>query len=808
MAKIISKIINNVIINFIESKNPLSDEMRGISSNGTIYESMIDKCIEVASEGIILLKNDNNVLPIENGDNVAVFGRCAYDYFDCGYGSGGGVKKPYTTNLYDGLNKYGVNYNKELANLYNVWRLKPRNIPDQGFWGHWPLNYKEMKLTKEIVNKAKEVSNKAIIVIGRAAGEDRECKLIEGSYYLTKEEREMLKMVTSVFDKTILILDIGNIMDFSFINDYNISSVLLPYQGGQESGIALGNVLSGNVSPSGKLTDTIAFKYEDYPSSSNFLGIDFNNYVEDIFVGYRFFETFAKDKVMYPFGYGLTYTNFKVELIENSCTNYTHTFKVLVKNVGKHTAKEVVELYLKKPGIKLSEPERELVAFAKTKTLNPGESEEVELKVNLLNFATYDDKSVISDASYVLEKGTYTFYLGENVRDATEIYKIKYNFDNVVKKVSHIMPLKKEHVFKRMVNNNSAIEYEDVPTYDVDLKKIILNNLPKEIPLKQYEGHKLSDVKEGKISLEEFVSELTLDEMNILLHGAGAMNSPLGTKGNAGAMGGLTESLREKGIPPYIVNDGPQGMKVELPSTCLPSGVLVASTWDTKLVEELFFEELKEMANRKIVCLLAPGMNIHRNPLCGRNFEYFSEDPLLSGSIAASVVRGVGHDGFTATPKHFFGNNQETNRTYNDSRMSERCARDVYLKNFEHMLRLSEPKQIMTSYNMVNSIYSHNNYYLTQIYLRDELGYKWNVMTDWWMRYKVSPEFPNVEGNAYRVRSRCDVLMPGSVSHTNNKEIGNSLLEHYGEDGAITLGEIERCVIDLLKTILDSVYFD
>ena len=808
MPKIVSKLINSLIKNFVGNKNQLTDEERGISTNGEIYESMTKKCIEVATDGIILLKNDNNVLPIKKSDNVAVFGRCAYDYFDCGYGSGGDVKKPYTTNLYDGLDKSNITYNKTLANIYNTWRLKPINVPDQGFWGHWPLNYKEMKLTSDIVLNAKDESNKAIIVIGRSAGEDRECKLIEGSYYLTKEEREMINLVTNVFNETILILDIGNIMDFSFIDEYDFSSVLLPWQGGEESGIALGKILSGETSPSGKLTDTIAYKYEDYPSSSNFLGDDYNNYQEDIFVGYRYFETFKKDRVMYPFGYGLSYTTFNIELIENSCTEYNHTFKIKVTNTGSYKGKEIVELYLKKPGIKFSEASRELIGYKKTKELSPNESEVLEISVNLDNYSTYDDNSVISDASYVLEKGTYTFYLGENVRDAVEIYSIKYNYDTIVKKVSHIVPLKKEHQFKRMVNKNNEMSYEDVPIHSVDLKKIILDNMPKEIPLKEYNGEKLEDVKTKKITLEEFVSVLTIDEMNLLLHGEGYVNSPLGPKGNVGAMGGVSESLRNKGIPAYIVDDGPQGLKVDMPSTCLPSGVCVASTWDTVLVEELFNEELKEMINRRIVCLLAPGMNIHRNPLCGRNFEYFSEDPYLSGSIAASVVRGVTMKGFTATPKHFFGNNQETNRTMNDSRMSERCARDIYLKSFEHMLRLSEPRQIMTSYNMVNSIYSHNNYYLTQIYLREELGYKWNVMTDWWMRYKTSPEFPNCTGNAYRVRSRCDVLMPGSISHGNSKEIGNSLLEHYGDEGGITLAEIERCVMDLLKTILDSAYFD
>ncbi|MCR5741471.1 MAG: glycoside hydrolase family 3 C-terminal domain-containing protein [Gammaproteobacteria bacterium] len=806
--KLISKIINGAINKILDRDSLAQETNERPIGNGVIYDSMKAKCLEMANDSLIMLKNDDEVLPLKDSDELAVFGRCAYDYFYCGYGSGGDVKREYGISPIEGIKSNGINYNRELDNIYLGWTKNKKNIPDEGFWGHWPLNYSEMPLNDEIVKKASLTSNKAIYVLGRAAGEDRDCLLKKGSYFLKDDEHNALSLIFKYFKDVILLLDIGNIMDLSFTLKYKFKSILLPYQAGQEAGDSIAQILKGDVSPSGRLTDTIAIDYIDYPSSKDFYNRKYNEYKEDIFVGYRYFETFKKDRVLFPFGYGLSYSKFDISVEEIKVTDYNFEFNVVIENIGERDAKEVVELYLKKPGIKFSEPERILVSFAKTKELKPKEKEKLNLSVDLRDFSSYDDKGVISDASYVLEEGKYDFFLGEDVRSAKEVYSINYRYDEVVKKVSHIMPLPKSDIFKRMINENGNISYEKTPTYDIDLKKIILDNLPKEIPLKEYQGHKLIDVKNGVITLDEFISELTIDELNALCHGEGGMNSPLGPKGNGGAMGGVTKSLIDKGIPSYIVCDGPSGMRVSVTSTLLPSGVTIASSWNTKLIEELFYEEYREMKDRKIACILAPGMNIHRNPLCGRNFEYFSEDPYLSGVVAAAVCNGVDNEGYTATPKHLFGNNQETNRHHNDSRISERAIREIYLRNFEYCLKLSDPKQLMTSYNLVNSIYSHNNYYLTQIYLREELGYKWNVMTDWWMRYRVSPDFKNVFGNAYRVRSRCDVLMPGSKSAVKPKVIGNSLLENYGKEGAITLCEIEECARDLLKTILASPYFN
>ncbi|MCR5564376.1 MAG: glycoside hydrolase family 3 C-terminal domain-containing protein [Gammaproteobacteria bacterium] len=802
MPKLFSKLLNKLI-----NRVTNGDESNGNDPdliNIKIHDKIKELCLKTAAEGAVLLKNEDDILPLTKKDEIAVFGRCAYDYFFCGYGSGGGVVKEYTTNLYDGFDKYDIKVNENLKKYYID--FSTNNPKDDGFWGAWPLHYDEAPLTLELVQEAKKTSTKAVIVIGRSAGEDRECKLIKGSYYLTDEEENMIKLVTSEFENVILILDIGNIMDLSYLEKYNIKSVLLSLQGGQEGGNAIGANLSGAIAPSGHLTDTIAKNYEDYPSAKDFLGRKFNNYSEDIFVGYRYFETFAKDKVLFPFGYGLTYTKFEILCEETEVTNFNFKFKVSAKNIGNIASKASLQLYLKKPGVKFSEPERILVGYLKTKELGRNEEYKGEITVDLTMFASYDDKGVISDASYILEEGTYEFFLGENVRDAVSVYSIKYNFDSVVKKVSHIMPVEK--AFERMINDNGKVSYEETPIHKIDLKNIILSNLPKEIPLTEYKGHKLIDVKNGTITLEEFVSELSLEELSALCHGWGRMNYDLGVLHNAGAMGGVTESLREKGIPAYVTTDGPSGVKVKYNSTNLPIGILIASTWDDKLVTELYNEILVELKERKCSCLLAPGMNIHRNPLCGRNFEYFSEDPFLSGMIAASVVNGVTKDGYSATPKHFCCNNQETNRFFNDSRVSERALREIYLKNFEIMLLNSHPRQIMTSYNMVNSIYSHNNYYLTQIYLREELAYDGCVMTDWYMRYRKSPEFKNVFGNAYRVRSRCDVLMPGSRSRVDRTKIGNTLLRGYGKKEGITLGEIELCAMDLLKIILESNLLD
>ncbi len=762
---------------------------------------------QAAAEGSILLKNDG-VLPIAKGEKIAVFGRCALDYFCVGYGSGGDVCYPYTVNLIDGLKNGGADLDEKLLSVYKEWCKK--NEADPGFWGHWPRFFPEMKVSDKLVKEAAARNDVAIVVIGRAAGEDRENVLKEGSFFLTKLEEALLAKVTANFKKVAVVLDIGNVIDFGFIEKYNVGAVLLPWQGGMESGNAVADVLLGKVCPSGKLPATIAKKYEYYPSADNFGGKEFNNYAEDIFVGYRYFDTFAKNKAAYFFGYGLSYTTFDKTLLGFERDGLSCKARVLVKNTGNRPSKDVTLVYIGAPNGLLGKADKVLAAFAKTRTLEPDEEQILEINFSLKDVASYDDGGVTGNKScFVLEGGEYSVYIGDDVSVAEKVASFTLDELVVTERLSEVMAV--ADTFDRMVAKESAgkktLAFEATPKRTVDLKERILSHLPEEIPYTGDKGIKLVDVKNGKNTLDEFVAQLSDDELELLTRGQGQMNSPYGPTGNAGAFSGIAKSLNEKGIPAVITTDGPSGIRLKMTSSLLPCGTLIASTFDTELFEKMAKHFGDEMLERGTDVILAPGMNIHRNPLCGRNFEYYSEDPLLSGKMAAAFIRGVQHDGLSACPKHFACNNQETRRNFNDSRVSERALREIYLKNFEICVKEGKPKNIMTSYNKINGVWSHYNFDLVSTVLRDEWGYTGNVITDWWMQYAPSPEFPTMSGSAYRVRARVDVLMPGATSAMYRKEDipDPTLLETLGKEGGITRGEIQLVAKDVLSFTLESV---
>lgn len=336
-----------------------------------IFEPMPPAALKSAEESIVLLKNDNNTLPLKKEQVVSVFGRCQIDYFYVGYGSGGDVNAPYSINLIEGLKNKNVHINNDLLKIYDDWCKD--NPVNHGFWGHWPMNYPEMTVDSALVSKAGKDSDIALVVIGRAAGEDRENKLEKGSYYLTDEEINMLNLVTANFDKVAVIMNCGNIIDMSWLKKYGdkISSVIYAWQCGMESGNALANILTGAVTPSGKLTDTIAQNYADYPSADNFGSKKFNNYEEDIYVGYRYFETFCPDKVLYPFGFGLSYTEFEIEPLEFAQIDNKFNVSVKVKNIGQCDGKEVVQIYVNAPKANSARQKKVWLLLLKPEHLHP-----------------------------------------------------------------------------------------------------------------------------------------------------------------------------------------------------------------------------------------------------------------------------------------------------------------------------------------------------------------------------------------------------------------------------------------------------
>lgn len=773
-----------------------------------IFGNMPELIRKSAAEGIVLLKN-NNALPYSLDTKISIFGRCQLDYFYVGYGSGGDVNAPYFVNIVDGIKNAGGKLNEWLLEYYKNYCKE--NPAPHGFWGHWPMNFEEPSLDDETVKKASEESDAALIVIGRAAGEDRENTLTKGSYYLTDEERRLIDQVCKNFSNVTVLLDCGNVMDMSWILDYNdrLRGIVYAWQGGMESGNAVADVLYGKVNPSGKLTDTIAVKYEDYPSAKHFGGKLFNTYVEDIFVGYRYFETFAKEKALFPFGFGLSYTNFDIEVLDFIEEKDKINIEIEVTNIGKVSGKEVVELYARCPQGKLSKPLMSLVAFDKTKELNPNESEKLTLSVPIYSLASFDDTGVTGyKYSYILEKGEYKFFIGENVRDVDEIGSIKYKEDKVLETLKAVCAPKEyiDRIVALEVNASFIPKKVTLKPEKPYLRERILNNLPKE------QGHivhnfNFSQVRNGEISVEKFVSSLTNQELEALTRGEGGMDSSYGVAGNAGAFGGIIPKLNEKGVPAIITTDGPAGIRIRKYTSLIPCGTALASSFNTKLVEELATEMGKELRNAGSNVLLAPGMNIHRNVLCGRNFEYFSEDPLLTGKMASAYVKGIQSSGGSACPKHFACNNQEADRTINDSIVSQRALREIYLKGFEICVKEAKPLNIMTSYNKINGVWSHYNYDLVTTVLRNEWGFDGSVMTDWWMKHSQSHEFPNLRDNAYRVRSQVDVYMPGSFKKTEKKyKTDNSLLETIGLKNGITRGELERSAINVLNMILKLKY--
>ncbi|MBE5896804.1 MAG: beta-glucosidase [Lachnospiraceae bacterium] len=801
----IQKKLERWFAEYINKKiNSVAQDENQAEGEKYITPGMPEQLRKLAEEGIVLLKNDNNILPITEDKCVSVFGRIQHDWFYVGYGSGGDVHAPYSVSLFEGFDEAGIRYNKDLKDIYDRWCENPDNEAMHGFWGHWPYFHEEMPITTDMVRAAKNNSDMALVIIGRAAGEDRENKLEKGSYYLTDEEQDMLRKVCNEFEHVVLVMDCGNIVDMSFVDNYNFEAIIYAWQLGQENANALADVLSGKVNPSGKLSDTIAKNYEDYPSAPYFGGKDFNIYYEDIYVGYRYFETFAKDKVKYPFGYGLSYTTFNIitDSVNRNSGDDGFTFDITVQNTGRYAGKEVIQIYVKAPEGKLNKPAIVLGAYAKTDVIAPGQEAKLTIEVLDHDITSYDDSGVTGYIdSYVLEAGSYAYMVGNSCRDNECAYEYELSETKCVEKCNKVMSPKQSFaVLKGQDPQTTLYKQDKVTVADTGLHDAVLADLPADIVQTGDKGIKLADVKEGRNTLEEFIAQLSDKDLSDISHGIGMMDSPLGTPGNAGVFGGITEELRQKGIPVLVTADGPAGLRLKRYTTLLPCGTAIACAWNPKLVEETFVLIGNEGVHYEIDVNLAPGLNIHRNPLCGRNFEYYSEDPMLSGRTAAATVRGLQKGGISACPKHFACNNQEYNRTHNDSRVSMRALREIYLKNFEYCIKESDPENVMTSYNKVNGVWSHYNYELVTTVLRKEWGYKGNVMTDWWMRKAEMPEFPGVKDNAYRVRAQVDVYMPGNMKFSQKEYMyDDKMLETIGKPEGLTRGELQRTAANVLR---------
>ena len=759
---------------------------------------------QATAEGCVLLENEGQALPLREGERVAVFGRMAFHYYKSGLGSGGLVNTRYVVGILDALKDCKeIRLDEKLMGIYEDWIRENPFDEGQG-WGRVPWCQKEMEVTDEMLGCARD-NDVSLVIIGRTAGEDQDNNAGPGSYCLTETEEDMIRRVCQVSERTVVVLNVGNIIDMSWVKKYHPQAVLYAWQGGQEGGNGVADVLTGKVCACGKLTDTIAQSIEDYPSTENF-GDPFKNYYkEDIYVGYRYFETFAKDKVLYPFGYGLSYTSFgiKAEILKNSEEELTVAAEVV--NTGAVKGKEVVQVYAKVPQGKLGNPARRLIGFAKTGELKPGEKEEVVIVIPKYDLTSYDDSGVTGHKScYVLEEGTYEIFVGSDVRSAESAGCYEEKFRVVEKLQEAYAPVEKFSRMKAVLMPDGSYQAvtEEVPVRTVDLQERRKQNLPKTLAYTGDKGYKLVDVLDGKVSMENFVAQISEEDLIAMFRGEG-MCSPKVTPGTAAAFGGVTESMKALGIPVGCCADGPSGIRMDCGTKAfsLPNGTALGCTFNTELVGDLYEMTGKELRLNKIDSLLGPGMNIHRNPLNGRNFEYISEDPLLTGRICAAQVKAMDKSGIGSTIKHFCGNNQEVGRSTSDSVMSERCLREIYLKGFEMAVREGGARSVMTTYGSVNGLWTAGSYDLCTTILRKEWGFEGIVMTDWWAKSNYEGHQAEVSVKAPMIAAQNDIYMVVSDAKANPEKDDVEEMLHAGK---LTLGELQRNAANILGFLLKS----
>ena len=776
---------------------------------------------KAAAQGMVLLENDGT-LPLAAGAKLALFGTGARYTIKGGTGSGD-VNSRNTVNLDKGLRSAGfeiVNsdyldaFDRAYAKSRDEWEraiyaaTEGRRDAEKLYDAHARLR-PAMPENLPIPREACKDADAVICVISRTSGEGADRRDVEGDYYLSKAEREQLSELCACSSKVVVVLNIGGVIDLGFMDEYPIAALVLMSQAGLEGGNALADVLSGAVNPSGHLTDTYAIRYEDYPSSENFSHRNGNTieeyYTEGIYVGYRYFDTFDVP-VRYPFGYGLSYTRFEQTFAGMTVENGAACVRVRVRNVGGTAGRQVVQLYAACPAVEQKKEFKRLAAFGKTGLLAPGEEETLELKVDLMLLASYR----AAKSAYYLEKGVYTLLLGENARDVFPAARLTLNQTTLVRQLTPVCELLDSLV--EISPDADAIARRDEQFAQVgELPTASIDEAAAGLACRRVEAPRLDpDTLERARGI---AARMTVDEKVALTVGApSAMSGDvIGAAGNA-VPGAAGETVRFSayGVPAMILADGPAGVRIQpryeidpatgkvYPldryamlenrffgklethegaisrwqfATAIPVGTLLAQTFDTQLVEEVGAMIAGELAEFGVSVWLAPGMNIHRNPLCGRNFEYYSEDPLISGRMAAAITRGVEQNGKAGVCiKHFACNNQEDNRFHVTSNVSERALREIYLKGFEIAVTEAQPMSIMTSYNRVNSVHSANSRDLCTTVARGEWGFGGFIMTDW-----TTTNRAHGSSAAKCIGAGNDLVMPGTLS--DRREILDAVLE-------------------------------
>ncbi|MBR2861230.1 MAG: glycoside hydrolase family 3 protein [Clostridia bacterium] len=730
-------------------------------------------------EGIVLLEN-NGLLPLKENTTVAIFGVGSIEYIQCGGGSGR-VYSAYIRNFYEGFKAKSprINVYEPVSKFYYDFVAEKLDEQERNGIFEWLRIVPETEVPLPLVEDAAKNADVAVIVIHRFSCEACDRSAAKGDFYLTDEEQQMVDAVTASFDHSVVVLNVGGIIDVSWVKkNPKIDALLLGWQGGMEGAMATADIICGDVNPSGKLTDTFAESFDAYPFADSYSeSNDYVNYFEDIFVGYRYFETIsgASEKVVYPFGFGLSYTEFLIAKPVASLKGDKIEIKTSVKNIGSVAGKEVVQVYFSAPQGKLGKSKISLAGFKKTKLLAPAEQEDITIEFDVASMASYDDLGKLQMSAYVLERGEYVFLVGNSCRNlqaADWKYEIKEEFVVTKQLTQKCAPNKLE---KRMLADGS---FEELPSFPVANYDEVSAPVNTETAPESKTPFKLLDVYEGKITLNQFVSQLTDEELIKLMSGIPCH----GTSDTCG-IGGISRL----GIPPIMTADGPAGVRLfpqtGISTTSWPCATLIACTWNPDIAYAIGAAGAMEAKENGIGIWLTPALNIHRNPLCGRNFEYFSEDPLVSGKFASAKVQGIQSQKVGATAKHFCCNNKEGNRRFSDSRVSERALREIYLRGFEICVKESQPWLIMNSYNILNDRRCCTGYEQIQGILRDEWGFEGLVISDWGTPCDQT----------YCVLSGNDVRMPSG---------DEAVLKESLEKGRIKREHLELCAKRICEMIL------
>lgn len=727
----------------------------------------------LAGECMVILENDG-VLPLQAGTKkIALFGTGARHTIKGGTGSGD-VNVRENISIAQGLERAGFKFVTE------------------GWLDQYDRLYADAQEAEqpEITEADVKEADAAIYVISRNSGEGKDRRAEKGDYYLSDRELQNIRFMTEHYKNCIVLLNVGGVIDLTALKTIEgIQAIMLVGQTGNMGGYAVADVLTAKTIPSGKLTDTWARSYEDYPSSATFShrdgNLDDEYYSDGIYVGYRYFDTFGV-MPLYCFGYGKSYTEFEIKTMNVTADEKQVQVEVEVTNIGdKYPGKEVVQVYYSAPDGIMEKPTQELAGFAKTKLLAPGEKDVVTITFATTDMASFD----AYDAAWVMEEGEYTIRVGNSSRNTEAVAVI--DLDEQVTTLQ----------LKRLMRDTIAVRelHHMIPIFDIEFDfgvpvipfRIMLQaeNFKKE--LVEYEVMRrtlmdkrkdevltLEDVKAGNATLDELTAQLTVEEMAELCVGTERKNG-----------------------------DGPEGLRLETPCTAIPIATTLAQSWDVDLIHrmgELVGEEMKQL---HVDLWLAPGMNIHRNPLCGRNFECYSEDPVLTGLCAAAETKGVqSQKGKGTTIKHFAGNNQEDNRMFTNAHISERALREIYLKGFEIAVKTAQPYAIMTSYNLINGVHSANNYDMLQNIARDEWGFEGLVMTDWYTSQDttemgmVSPSGKYSHSSSVQcIKAGNDLQMPGCQQNVDD------IVEAVNEGKEITKADLQHCAKHILSVALKTM---